>query len=70
MGSSVAIDASLLEGVAWYAELQSAKSMVGILRTAQRLRIIIVFIDPTLSIFLYFLFPFLFLSFFFLFFFF
>jgi hypothetical protein len=65
MGSSVAIDASLLEGVAWYAELQSAKSMVGILRTAQRLRIIIVFIDPTLSIFLYFLFSFLFLSFFF-----
>jgi hypothetical protein len=64
MGSSVAIVASLPESVSWYAELQSAKSMVGILRRTQRLRIIIVFIDPTLSIFLYFLFSFFFFFFF------
>jgi hypothetical protein len=31
-GSRVIIIASFLEGVAWYAELQSAKSVVGILR--------------------------------------
>jgi hypothetical protein len=34
--------------LAWYAELQSTKSVVGIIRMAQRLWIIIVFIDPTL----------------------
>jgi hypothetical protein len=57
-GSSVVI-ASLFEGVAWYAVLRSAKSVVGILRRAQRLRIIIVFIDSTLY-WLYFLFFFFF----------
>jgi hypothetical protein len=38
--------------LAWYAELQSAKSVVGIFRRAQQLRIIIVFVDPTLWILL------------------
>jgi hypothetical protein len=41
-----------LKVLAWYAELQSAKSVVGIFRRAQRLRIIIVFVDPTLWILL------------------
>jgi hypothetical protein len=45
-----------LKVLAWYAELQSAKSEVGIFRRAQRLRIIIVFIDPTLWTLLSFLF--------------
>jgi hypothetical protein len=45
-----------LKVLAWYAVLQSAKSAVGILRRAQRLRIIIVFVDPTLWTLLSFLF--------------
>jgi hypothetical protein len=66
-GSNVVIVASLLEGVAWYAAFRSARSVVGILRRAQRLRIIIVFVDPTLSTLLSFLFYFCFsfISFFF-----
>jgi hypothetical protein len=45
-----------LKVLAWYAELQCARSVVGILRRAQRLRIIIVFVDPTLWALLSFLF--------------
>jgi hypothetical protein len=45
-----------LKVLAWYAELQSAKRVVGIFRRAQRLRIIIVFVDPTLWTLLSFLF--------------
>jgi hypothetical protein len=48
-GSSVVVVAPLFGGVAWYAELQSARSVVGILRRAQRLRGIFVFVDPTFS---------------------
>jgi hypothetical protein len=57
-----------LKVLAWYAELQSAKRVVGIFRRAQRLRIIIVFVDPTLWTLLSFLF-FFFISLNFLFFF-
>jgi hypothetical protein len=52
---SVVIVASLLEGASWYAALRSAKSLVGILRRAQRLRIIIVFLNLMLLTFLSFL---------------
>jgi hypothetical protein len=45
-----------LKVLAWYAELQSAKGVVGILRRAQRLWIFIVFVDPTLWTLLSFLF--------------
>jgi hypothetical protein len=48
-GSSGVVVAPLLEGVAWYAELQSARSVVGIIRRAQRLRGISVFVDPSFS---------------------
>jgi hypothetical protein len=65
-GSSVVIVASLLECVAWYAALRSAKSVVEILWRAQRLRIIIFFIDPMLLTLFSFIFSFcfFFLSFF------
>lgn len=55
-GSSVVV-AFLLESVAWYAAIQSARSVVGILQRAQRFRVIIVFVDlPIVSIvFSYFL---------------
>jgi hypothetical protein len=46
-GSSVVIVASLLEGVAWYAGLPCARLVVDILRRAQRLRGISVFVNPT-----------------------
>jgi hypothetical protein len=48
-GSSGVIVASLLEGVAWYAGLPSARNVVDILRRARRLRGIFVFVDPTFS---------------------
>jgi hypothetical protein len=48
-GSSGVIVASLLKGVAWYAGLPSARNVVDILRRAQRLRGISVFVDPTFS---------------------
>jgi hypothetical protein len=49
LGSSGVVDASILEGADWYAGLQSARSVVGILRWVQRLRDIPVLVDPTLS---------------------
>jgi hypothetical protein len=57
-----------LKVLAWYAVLQSAKSMVGILRRAHWLWIVLVFVDPTLWTLLSFLVSFLFLSFSFFFF--
>jgi hypothetical protein len=44
-----------LKVLLWYAALRRAKLVVGILQRAQRLRIISVFIDPTLSTLLSFL---------------
>jgi hypothetical protein len=38
-----------LKVLLWYAALRRAKIVVGILRRAQRLRIITVFVDPALS---------------------
>jgi hypothetical protein len=40
--------AFLLEGVAWYVTPLNAKRVVGILRMAQQLRVIIVFVDSKL----------------------
>jgi hypothetical protein len=48
-GSIGVVVAPLLKGVACYAELQSARSVMEIIRRAQRLRGISVFVDPTLS---------------------
>jgi hypothetical protein len=50
-----------LKVLPWYAALRRAKLVVGIFRRAQRLRIISVFVDPTLSSFLSFFFFFCFL---------
>lgn len=48
---SIVVVAFLLEGAAWYAAFQSARSVVGILRRVQRLRNTFVFADPTFSAF-------------------
>jgi hypothetical protein len=50
-----------LKVLLWYAALRRAKLVVGIFRRAQRLRIISVFVDPTLSTLLSFLLLLLFL---------
>jgi hypothetical protein len=60
-GSSVVIVASLLEGAALVCGASEGQDRGGILRRAQRLRIITVFVDPALSTLFSFFLPLLFL---------
>ena len=53
--SSVVDVAFLLEDVVWYAVIRSARFVVGFLERTQRLRVIVVFVDPPMSAFFLFL---------------
>src|SRR4051812_46554901 len=49
-GSSVVVVLLLHEGVAWYSEFRSARSVVVLLRRAQRLRATLCFVDLPVSV--------------------
>jgi hypothetical protein len=55
--SSGVIVVLLVEGVVWYAVVRSARSVVGLFREAQRLRVVFVLVDlPVLPFFFFFFF--------------
>jgi hypothetical protein len=53
--SSDVVVVLVVEGFVWYAAIRSARSVVGLLRMAQRWRVILVLVDLSVSTFLLFL---------------